>query len=581
MVTPGKEDLALSGLARLPDACLLAQYRAARPHDSFAQIVARHGSMVLRTCLHLVGNLSDAEDAAQATFMFLAQRPEAVNAPLGVWLHSLARRTACDLVRSRVRRVKRERQAAHMKPTASTGSEIAADLALREELDRALAELPEQLREAVILRYLEGRKQEEAARLAGCPQGTLARRAMEGLALLRALLSRRGTVLTSVTLVALLAQEAQAAAVSAQTLAALHLGAAGATATGKAAAPGGFVKLALGFKAKCAAALAAVAVGVGATVLTKSPAEPIVPRTERAALVGHDGGVFSIALSADGKRAATASGDGTVKLWDTVSGQEQATLRGHADWVKAVAIAPNGQTLASGDRNGTVKIWDLPAGRERLVVAARARDIPMKPGEGVEQLAFSPDGQTLAAASWNGTVFLWDPADGRLRSTLRGHDSGVPTIAFLPGGRRILTGSNDRSVRLWDVAAGTEQARLTGHCQPVHAVACAPDGQSAASGSTDGTVIIWSLTTGTTRRTWKAHAGSVKQLAFAPDGRTLASAGDDWIAKLWDPENGGERATLSGHVQGVTSVQFSADGRSLATASYDRTAKLWGPAPGR
>jgi RNA polymerase sigma factor (sigma-70 family) len=559
--------------AATSDAHLLSQYRAERSNELFAQIVQRHGPMVLRTCLRLVGNIPDAEDATQNTFQQLAQRPEHVNVPLGVWLHAVARRAACDLVRSRVRRVRREQVAAHGKQASVPGGDD--QFALREELDEALGKLPDSLREAVILRYLEGWKQEEAAHLAGCPQGTLARRAMEGLARMREVLARRGTVLTGVALAALLAREAQAAALPMKTIATLGTAA---TATGAhTAAKGGLLKLALGVKAKLAVALTTAAVGVGVVVHSALPSAPDVPKNERATLIGHDHGVFCVALSPDGKQAATGSGDRTVKLWDASSGKELATLSGHEGMIEAVAISPDGKTLASGDNTGMVKVWDVASRRERYTVAAHVEDVPRRDGEGVHRLAFSPDGNTIAAASWNGVGFVWDTADGRLRYTLRGHDSGLTAVAFLPDGKRIITASNDQTVRLWDFGTGKELACLTGHTDPVHAIACAPDGRTAASGSMGGTVIVWDLDSGKPVRTWKMNDASVHELAFSPDGRTLAAGTGDRTAKLWDPETGQERVVLRGHINSVSSLSFSADGRYLATSSYDRTAKVWGP----
>src|SRR5262249_38717893 len=154
-------------------------------NEAFAEIVARHGPSVLRTCLRLIKNVQDAEDAAQATFLVLVQQADRVNRPLGVWLHEVAWHTSYNLVRARIRRYHRQHQGAQ--PPVSIPMAAATD-DQRDELDAALRRLPGTVREAVILRYLEGRHEDEAARLAGCPQGTLARRSMEGLNRLRELL---------------------------------------------------------------------------------------------------------------------------------------------------------------------------------------------------------------------------------------------------------------------------------------------------------------------------------------------------------------------------------------------------------
>src|SRR5262249_17304617 len=79
-------------------------------------------------------------------------------------------------------------------------------------------------------------------------------------------------------------------------------------------------------------------------------------------LRGHTAWVSSLVYSADGKRIITGSADHTVKVWDALTGQEVLTLRGHNEPVTSVAISPDGWHIASGsgDRGepGEVKVWD-------------------------------------------------------------------------------------------------------------------------------------------------------------------------------------------------------------------------------
>jgi RNA polymerase sigma factor (sigma-70 family) len=209
------------------DAELLAKYAASRAAADFEPIVARHGPMVLRTCIRLTSNTSDAEDAAQATFVALSQRPTAAQPSLAGWLHKVARDCACQVLRERARRARREEAHARMRtnPTAHERD-------LREELDAALVRLPADLREAVVLRYLEGRDSEEAARLAGCNENTLRWRSMKGLDRLRNILAQREVLFSVSALTAFMMSEATATA-STASLAALT-----ATATGGVAETG-------------------------------------------------------------------------------------------------------------------------------------------------------------------------------------------------------------------------------------------------------------------------------------------------------------------------------------------------------
>src|SRR5262245_42786155 len=177
------------------DEALLRDYAAARSAEAFAEIVRRHRPMVFRTCFRLLSNLHDAEDATQQVFLIIAQRPGMVRRSVVGCLHELARAAAAEMRRSRERRSRREEVVARMNAIFArlqASSSPAQARELQEELDAALAQLPDDFRQAVILRYLEGRSQQEAACLAGCSQGAIGWRSMKGLHRLRAILERRG-----------------------------------------------------------------------------------------------------------------------------------------------------------------------------------------------------------------------------------------------------------------------------------------------------------------------------------------------------------------------------------------------------
>jgi len=73
------------------------------------------------------------------------------------------------------------------------------------------------------------------------------------------------------------------------------------------------------------------------------------------------GPVNAIAFSSYGQTLASASDDGTIKLWDAKTSQERATLTGHKGPVKAIAFSADGKVLASASFDGTIKLWDSEA----------------------------------------------------------------------------------------------------------------------------------------------------------------------------------------------------------------------------
>jgi RNA polymerase sigma factor (sigma-70 family) len=211
------------------DAELLTRYALQREDAAFAELVRRHGPMVLGVCRRVLGNLDDAEDAFQATFLVLAARPRAVRDPssLANWLFGVARRTSLRLQVEAARRNRYERLSARsevIEPVDDTSWRE-----LRPLLDAEVARLPARYREAFILCCLEGRTHEEAAKVLGCPGGTVASRLSRARERLRGRLVRRGIALGAVTAL-FVATEAEAA-VSSELIGVLGRAAAGRTAT--------------------------------------------------------------------------------------------------------------------------------------------------------------------------------------------------------------------------------------------------------------------------------------------------------------------------------------------------------------
>ncbi len=158
---------------------------------AFAALVERHGAMVLGVCHRALGNLHDAEDAAQATFLILAQRGGSIRRAesLASWLFGVARKVA---TRARTRSDRRrviEKEGAEMRAIAA-GSEMLREnrWELCEELDR----LPERFRAPIVLCHFEGLTVELAAAQLDLPVRTVQRRLSEGRERLRQRLMRLG-----------------------------------------------------------------------------------------------------------------------------------------------------------------------------------------------------------------------------------------------------------------------------------------------------------------------------------------------------------------------------------------------------
>src|SRR5262245_15281684 len=288
--------------------------------------------------------------------------------------------------------------------------------------------------------------------------------------------------------------------------------------------------------------------------------------------IGHDEPVVRVAFSPKGDRLASASRDGTAKIWNAITGREMVTFREHNAIVTAVAFHPDGRRVASGSWDERVLVWDAASGQVLQTLAGEAGF--------VYDVAFSPDGKTLASAHSSGVVILWDPATGKKRRpAIRVNRTEVAGIAFSPDGKLLATaGGRDVTAKIWTLATGQERTALVGESRRVHSVAFSPDGRYVAA-SQSGYVTVWDAATGNpVRSPFHAESRRVFHLAFSCDSRWLATACRDQTVRLWDPRTGQQVALLRGHAGPVLGVAFSPDGRRLASCGGYRgkgEIKIW------
>jgi RNA polymerase sigma factor (sigma-70 family) len=169
------------------DAELLHRYVDRRDEDAFAELVRRHGPMVLGACRRILGPGPDADDAFQAAFLALARGAGRVRSTVPGWLYRVAVRSARAALR-RTKSVAPEIEAADQADPFAAVEWRDVRRALDEELNR----LPERWRTPLVLSYLEGLSRDEAARQLGWPLRTFHRRLEEARKALRKRLERRG-----------------------------------------------------------------------------------------------------------------------------------------------------------------------------------------------------------------------------------------------------------------------------------------------------------------------------------------------------------------------------------------------------
>ncbi|NER50002.1 MAG: sugar-binding protein, partial [Symploca sp. SIO1A3] len=268
---------------------------------------------------------------------------------------------------------------------------------------------------------------------------------------------------------------------------------------------------------------------------------------ERNRLSGHSEGVISASFSPDGQMIATASKDGTVKLWN-LFGEELQTFNAHQEQVTEVRFNRDSYTLATTSEDGTVKLWKI----DQRIGNRESGIGNWESGIGNRELGIG-----------NGL-------QPQLLHTLVNHRDGVNTVSFSSNGK-LVTGSRDWYAKLWS-QEGRFIKTLTGHGMWVTSVSFSHDNQTIATASLDRTAKLWTGN-GEYLTTLDGHEAGLTSVSFSPDGQ-IATGSEDRTIRLWS-QRGQFLQTLKGHYDTVTSVSFSPNGQELASGSKDKTVELW------
>lgn len=351
------------------------------------------------------------------------------------------------------------------------------------------------------------------------------------------------------------------------------------------------------------------------------------------------------ALETRGPRLVTGAWDTLVKVW-TLDGQPQGTLEGHADAVQSLALSPDGTHLASASRDGSVRVWPFPDGGTAQVLAGHTRKVSAvawldeghlastgddgqirswamrgngprswqcvgleKLDEAGTSLIALPNGGSVVGGSRGALVLIAAPRVMALQlpwrervSHLDVDDGGVlmiepgafvwrdlqtdqivareatPTIQpaqarVLPGGRRLWAGYHlDKTAALYLRDAEGHDTAIA-PLERVWSLSLDPDAKWAAALGGSPTLQLYSTVDGDAGVTLGGHESDIFAAAL---GRTVAvTASYDQTLGVFALPSGERLHTLRGHWHGVRAVALSPDESLIASGSWDQTVRLW------
>lgn len=283
----------------------------------------------------------------------------------------------------------------------------------------------------------------------------------------------------------------------------------------------------------------------------------------------HADAVQSVALSPDGKIIASASDDGTVKLWELEGDNTNPIqeIKDQGGWVRAVVFLSDRQIITAGqDKN--IKVIDIASGKVVKTLSGHTNLI--------NNLAIAPASDLLVSGSYDNTVNIWQISTGKLLRSQTGHTDKIWGLAISPDGTQVVSASRDKTVKIWDVKTG-ENLKTLQHSSGVTCVLVTPDGKRVITGSSDNLIRVWDLASAKKLFELSGNNDAISAIAITSDGKYLFSGGKDGqnSIRLWNLQTKSSIWNLIGHTDLVTSLVITPDKLKLISSSQDKNINIW------
>ena len=293
-----------------------------------------------------------------------------------------------------------------------------------------------------------------------------------------------------------------------------------------------------------------------------------INKTIKKILSGHRDEVVALAFLKGGDALASLSGEGELRLWDTITGLPLHKLGAAQQIVGAIDGSVDGQLLAWSIGN-TAFIHD---------VGGKAEIARLSQHDGnIRHISYSPKGDLLATVTDNKTLYVWNTDTWKPVYKKSGMKWDIYAIDFSQNGQLLALSNSHGEIKIYLAANGGEITSFfgKGEGEKVLALAYSPDGHWLASSGPEKFLKLWDTGIEIKDKNISNVGGSLKKLQFSSDSKWLLAIGEDASVQIWDVSKGEMIKTLKAPHNAISSFAVSPRGDVIAVGGSDHKISLW------